>query len=61
MFAICLMCGIGILVNCGIALFTKKERVKDIACIISSIFAAFCRYEITGITSRNFNTYSSRA
>ena len=40
MFAICLMCGIGILVNCGIALFTKKERVKDIACIISSIFAA---------------------
>lgn len=40
MFAICLMCGIGTLVNCGIALFTKKERVKDIACIISSIFAA---------------------
>lgn len=40
MFAICLICGIGILVNCGIALFTKKERVKDIACIMSSIFAA---------------------
>ena len=40
MFAICLMCGIGILVNCAIALFTEKEIIKDVACITSSIFAA---------------------